>query len=135
MAKDYQDEIQNKIIKGLLDMIVLELLNKQPMHGYQIIIEIRKGFGIYYGPSTVYPLLDTLEKKGVVKSSWNTDLERPRKVYRLTNYGENILDFAEDSLALIRKTMTNEDRIRIEVASSTPPRTRLQCESSQLSSR
>ena len=56
MAQDYQNEIQNKIVKGLLDMIVLELLNKQSMHGYQIIIEIRKVFGIYYGPSTVYPL-------------------------------------------------------------------------------
>jgi len=132
MAQDYQNEIQNKIVKGLLDMIVLELLNKQPMHGYQIIIEIRKVFGIYYGPSTVYPLLETLEKKGVVKSAWTTNFERPRKIYKLTSYGENILDFAEDSLTLIRRTMASDDRLKIEVASFTPTRAKFQYTSTQL---
>jgi hypothetical protein len=35
----------------------------QPMHGYQIITKIRKTFGVYFGPSTIYPLLGALEKK------------------------------------------------------------------------
>ncbi len=119
-------------MKGLLDMIVLDILNKQPMHGYQIIIKIRKVFGVYYGPSAIYPLLDALEKKGVVKSAWNTDFERPRKIYRLTNYGESILNFAEDSLTLIRKTMFSDEGIRMEAATLTPTRIRRQYESTQL---
>jgi PadR family transcriptional regulator PadR len=96
-------EAQTKLTKGLLDMIVLEFLNEQPMHGYQIITKIRKSFGVYFGPSTIYPLLGLLEKKGQVSSAWNMEGERPRKVYQLTNEGKDLLNFTENSLNLIVK--------------------------------
>lgn len=94
-------EVQAKLMKGLLDLIILQFLNGQPMHGYQIITKIRKTFGVYFGPSTIYPLLNTLEKKKFVKSEWNMCNERPRKVYKLTNEGQNLLNFTEDSLNFI----------------------------------
>lgn len=98
-------EVQTKLMKGLLDLIVLQFLSSQPMHGYQIITRIRKNFGIYFGPSTIYPLLSTLEKKGYVKSEWNMNSERPRKIYKLTLEGQNLLNFTEDSLNFICKKM------------------------------
>jgi PadR family transcriptional regulator PadR len=94
-------EVQAKLMKGLLDLIVLQFLNGTPMHGYQIITKIRRSFGVYFGPSTIYPLLGLLEKKGYVKSEWNMANERPRKVYKLTNEGQNLLNFTEDSLNFI----------------------------------
>ena len=94
-------EVQSKLMKGLLDLIILQFLNGQPMHGYQIITKIRKNFGVYFGPSTIYPLLGTLEKKKYVKSEWNMSSERPRKVYKLTTEGQNLLNFTEDSLNFI----------------------------------
>ena len=97
-------------------MIILQFLDEQPMHGYQIITKIRKSFGVYFGPSTVYPLLATLEKKGYLKSTWNMDSERPRKVYQLTKDGETVLNFTEGSLNIICKTMTTENKIQIEAA-------------------
>ena len=96
-----QKEVQVKLMKGLLDLIILQFLNTEPMHGYQIITKIRKSFGVYFGPSTIYPLLSTLEEKGYVKSEWNMNSERPRKVYRLTSEGQSMLNFTEDSLNLI----------------------------------
>ena len=96
-------------MKGLLDLIILQFLNGQPMHGYQIITRIRKTFGVYFGPSTIYPLLGTLEKKGYVKSQWNMDNERPRKEYMLTSDGQNLLNFTEDSLSFICKKIGNTD--------------------------
>jgi DNA-binding PadR family transcriptional regulator len=101
-----QKEVQIKLTKGLIDMITLQLLKNEPMHGYQIITNIRRNYGVYLGPSTVYPLLATLEKKGYVTSSWNMQAERPRKIYTLTNEGQNILTFTEGSLNLICRTMT-----------------------------
>jgi len=71
------------------------------MHGYQVITKIRKSFGVYFGPSTIYPLLTSLEKKGQVNSAWNMNSERPRKVYTLTSEGEKMLNFTESSLSLI----------------------------------
>jgi DNA-binding PadR family transcriptional regulator len=106
-----------------MDMIVLQLLKNEPMHGYQIITNIRRSFGVYLGPSTVYPLLGTLEKKGFVKSVWNMDSERPRKVYALTSDGQSLLTLTEGSLNLICRNIskavaTNANEVAIQA--STP---------------
>ena len=102
-----QKEVSTKLMKGLLDLIILQFLSTEPMHGYQVITKIRKNFGVYFGPSTIYPLLGTLEKKGYVDSHWNMNFERPRKVYSLTNDGQNMLNFTEDSLNLICRKITS----------------------------
>jgi PadR family transcriptional regulator PadR len=114
-----QKEVQTKLMKGLLDLIVLQLLNNQPMHGYQIITKIRKSFGVYFGPSTIYPLLGSLEKKGHVNSIWNMDTERPRKVYKLTNEGQNLLNFTEESLNLICRRINTAGGAEVTLATST----------------
>lgn len=101
-----QKEVSTKLTKGLLDMIILQYLNTEPMHGYQIISKVRKNFGIYFGPSTIYPLLGSLEKKGYVDSHWNMNFDRPRKVYSLTNAGQSMLNFTEESLNLICRKLT-----------------------------
>jgi PadR family transcriptional regulator PadR len=111
-----QREVQTKLAKGLLDLIVLQFLDSQPMHGYQMITKIRRGFGVYFGPSTVYPLLALLEKKGHVESHWNMKSKRPRKVYELTSQGKNVLKFTENSLNLICKKMASGDAASIEVS-------------------
>jgi len=111
-----QKEAQTKLTKGLLDMIILQYLEHESMHGYQLITTIRKGFGVYFGPSTVYPLLGLLEKKGYVKSAWNMDAERPRKVYSLTKEGKDVLSFTENSLNLICKNMVTDNKIQLQVA-------------------
>ena len=49
-------EVQAKLMRYLLDLVVLQLLKTQPMHGYQLITRIRKSFGVYFGRSTIYPL-------------------------------------------------------------------------------
>jgi DNA-binding PadR family transcriptional regulator len=105
-------EVQVKLMKGLLDLIILQFLNGQPMHGYQIITKIRRTFGVYFGPSTIYPLLGQLEKKGHVKSEWNMTSERPRKVYKLTTEGQGLLNFTEDSLNLICRKIGNSGVVR-----------------------
>ena len=112
-------EVQAKLMKGLLDLIVLQFLNGTPMHGYQIITRIRRTFGVYLGPSTIYPLLGTLEKKGYVKSEWNMNNERPRKVYMLTSEGQNLLNFTEDSLNFICKKLNTSGLAKDGIATLT----------------
>jgi PadR family transcriptional regulator, regulatory protein PadR len=104
--QESKKEVSTKLMKGLLDLIILQFLSNEPMHGYQVFTQIRKSFGIYFGPSTIYPLLGTLEKKGYIKSEWNMNFERPRKIYSLTNNGQNMLNFTEDSLNLICRKIT-----------------------------
>jgi PadR family transcriptional regulator PadR len=104
-----QKEIQARLARNLLELIILDFLKKECMHGYQIIGKIRKKFGVYLGPSTIYPLLDTLEKKGYLKSTWNLKLERPRRTYKITEKGKLILNYTENSLTLICKNLTSEN--------------------------
>ena len=107
-----EKSIQAKLTKGLLDFIVLQLVNTHSMHGYQIINSIRKNFGVYFGPSTIYPLLNTLKKKGFVKSVWDMNSERSRKIYSLTSDGQDMLDFNEKSLNQICRKMVAKTRVR-----------------------
>jgi DNA-binding PadR family transcriptional regulator len=109
-----QKESQAKLVKNLLDMIILENLQKESMHGYQLITTIRKAFGVYFGPSTIYPLLGQLEKKGYVTSAWEMNTERPRKVYMLTEQGKRLLDFSEDSLLMICRKISPELTVKTQ---------------------
>ena len=124
-----QKEAQVNLTKGLLDIIVLQMLKNEPMHGYQIIGVIRKSYGVYLGPSTVYPRLNLLEKKGVIEGAWRMDGERPCKTYTITADGQSRLDFAGNSLSLIfradkrKSAQTNDVPLMVAVAPNTGNKT------------
>jgi DNA-binding PadR family transcriptional regulator len=105
MNDKYQKEVQAKLTKNLLGMIVLRLIDHQSMHGYQIITKTRSIFGVYFGPSTVYPLLSKLEERGYVNSEWNMTTEKPRKIFTITNTGKAMINSAETMLGLICRTL------------------------------
>jgi DNA-binding PadR family transcriptional regulator len=100
-------EIQTKLMRGLLDFVILQFLKDQPMHGYQVISSLRKSFGVYFGPSTIYPLLSLLEENGYLKSHWDLKNDRPRKVYNLTSQGKDMLNITRISLNQIYKKLEN----------------------------
>ncbi len=112
-------EIQTKLMRGLLDFVILQFLKDQPMHGYQVISSLRKNFGVYFGPSTIYPLLSLLEEKGYIKSHWDIKNDRPRKVYSLTPQGKDMLSVATISLNHIYRKLENEiDKPPLNTASA-----------------
>jgi DNA-binding PadR family transcriptional regulator len=98
-------EVQIKLMRGLLDLVVMQFLKAQPTHGYQIITNLRKQFGVYFGPSTIYPLLSAMEEDEYIKSHWDLENDRPRKVYSLTHEGEELLNCTEDSLTHIYRKL------------------------------
>ncbi len=111
-----QKEMQTKLAKGLLEMIVLQLLDQEPMHGYQLMRQIHRNFGVNFGASTVYPFLDRLECKGFLKSEWNTNALRPQKIFSITNEGRSVLAYAESSLSLIRKNLSADKKTPFEIS-------------------
>jgi DNA-binding PadR family transcriptional regulator len=101
-------EIQARLTKCMLELVVLQLLNERTMHGYEVIKQVRKEYGVYFGPSTIYPLLNTLEKKKLIKGEWEMHGGRPRKVYQLTDYGNNQLLISIKTLAHLNLTITTQ---------------------------
>ncbi len=115
-------EVQIKLMRGLLDLVILQFLKVEPMHGYRVITSIRRNFGVYFGPSTIYPLLGVLEQKGYIKSQWDLNNDRPRKVHSLTPEGNNLLNGTEESLNRICRRLTSIglNRIPLNGISCTP---------------
>ena len=96
-----QGEIATKFLNGMMDTLLLQMLNDEPMHGYELRKKIRKEYGVYFGISTVYRLLYDFEASGLIKGEWTNEKKRPRKIYSLTASGQKRLDFNEASLRML----------------------------------
>jgi PadR family transcriptional regulator len=76
-------------LRGNLDMLVLDVLERQPMHGYGVVRALRdRSGGVFELPEgTVYPSLHRLEAAGLLQSDWQDVDGRRRRVYRVTTAG------------------------------------------------
>jgi DNA-binding PadR family transcriptional regulator len=79
--------LNGKVVRGNLEVVVLSLIASKPLHCYALIMEIKRRFGVYFGPSSVYPLLHSMEKFGFVKCEVSVVNGRLRKVYHITRDG------------------------------------------------
>jgi len=77
-------DMQERIIKDFMDVIIMNELRKSPMSGYDVISYVNAKFNFLVSSGTVYSLLYSLERNGLVEGAWN---ERKR-TYRLTDKGE-----------------------------------------------
>lgn len=88
----YQNRIE--LLQGTLDMLVLQALQREPMHGYGIaqIIRSRSGEVLTVETGSLYPALHRLERQKWVKSEWKLTESRQRaKYYQLTSLGRKQL--------------------------------------------
>lgn len=79
---------------GHVVLLLLSVLRREPAHGYRIVERLNEqGEGAFeLAEGTVYPALYRLERKGLVRSSWQEVSGRRRRVYRLTRRGQAELD-------------------------------------------
>jgi len=83
------------VLQGTLDLLVLKALSLAPMHGWGISQRIQQlsRDALQIGQGSLYPALYRLEKRGLVKSEWNTtENNREAKYYRLTAAGQRALN-------------------------------------------
>ena len=69
---------------------ILTLLYQGPCHGYSIISKFKRRIGKEISPSLVYPFLQQLEQKGLVKHTIKHVGEKEKKVYELTEEGKKL---------------------------------------------
>lgn len=80
-------EIDRELLKGSISLLLLNLLSRGEMYGYEILQEAsrRSAQAFEFKEGTLYPALHQLEKKGLIKAQWRTgDNGRERKYYSLT---------------------------------------------------
>jgi DNA-binding PadR family transcriptional regulator len=74
---------------GLLPLLVLHFVAREPCYGNQLIDRIgalTEG-ALTINPNTMYPLLRRLEARGLVEGHWEQPDRRSRRFYRITSDG------------------------------------------------
>lgn len=87
-------KVSKEMLKGSTVVLVLSLLEKEPMYGYQMTKEIeKKSNGVFsFKEGTLYPILHSLEADGRVEAYWwGEEGSRRRKYYKITEKGKNLL--------------------------------------------
>lgn len=86
--------IPKALVAASIKPFILSILAERPNYGYAIIQRVKAitGGRIEWTTSTLYPVLHSLENKGLLKSEWRASEEGPRrKYYQLTPKGEKAL--------------------------------------------
>lgn len=93
------EKLTLELRRGILVLATLSQLD-HARYGYALIQELgTRGLEIDQG--TLYPLLRRLEEQGLLASEWNTEGSRPRRYYRLSPLGEEVLnDLAREWFSL-----------------------------------
>ena len=76
-------------LNGVPELVVLRLLARQPMYGYQLVQSIRliSHGELTFGEGSIYPVLHKLEAAGWLSSKSELVGGRSRVVYRVTASG------------------------------------------------
>ena len=82
------------LLRGTLELLLLQALNRTPLHGYAIArrIEQATSDGLRVEEGSLYPALHRLEIAGWIASEWGaSENNRRAKFYRLTATGRRHL--------------------------------------------
>ena len=86
-----EDRFMQQLKKGVLEMLVLELVCQGPTYGYELLTRLKnESNGLFtLKEGTLYPILYRLEDDGMICSSWSTGAGRsaPKKMYSATEAG------------------------------------------------
>ena len=83
------------IPQGTLELMILTILAREPMHGYGISqrLAVLSHDRFQVNPGSLFPSLYRLEQDGKLKAEWSTsDNNRSAKYYRLTAAGKRQLE-------------------------------------------
>ncbi len=87
-------KFERELLKGVAPVVVLEILARGAMYGYELseAIAQRSGKILTLGHGTLYPLLYNLEAKNLVRGQWQERKgKRKRRYYSITSKGKGHL--------------------------------------------
>ncbi|MDQ0856664.1 PadR family transcriptional regulator [Bacillus sp. V2I10] len=84
------NSLTTELRRGTLTLAVLSQL-QAPQYGYSLVQLLEKN-NITIDQSTLYPLLRRLEKQELLISEWELTETRPRKYYKLSDFGKEVYE-------------------------------------------
>ena len=109
MSQDRRERRLSHGGMGLLEPTLLLFLHHGPAHGYTLIDQLAQYNLPDLHPSVVYRNLRNMETKGWVTSSWDIAGGQgpPRRVYKLTLVGDEVLKTYVDDLESTQNRITD----------------------------
>ncbi|QGG57699.1 PadR family transcriptional regulator [Paenibacillus sp. B01] len=100
-------KIGKELMKGSTVILVLSLLDRKEMYGYELAKELeRRSEGLFQlQEGTLYPILHALEADKRVESYWSEEGGRRRKHYRITDLGRRQLGERKQEWLLFSRTV------------------------------
>lgn len=84
---------RTQVRKGLLEMVLMNLLGQGESHGYEMVQRLRQLKGLEIREGNIYAVLARLQIDGLVSTYTMASTDGPRrKYYKLTKAGEQVLD-------------------------------------------
>jgi PadR family transcriptional regulator PadR len=83
-------KIEN-VVRESLDVVILALLSRRPMHGFDLVKFIAGKFGVVLSQGTIYSLLHSMEERGYIESKRGKK-EKKGEIYSLTRPGKKLLE-------------------------------------------
>jgi PadR family transcriptional regulator PadR len=84
---------RTQVRKGLLEMVLLNLLGQGEFHGYEMVQRLKQLKGLEIREGNIYAVLARLQIDGLVSTYTMASTDGPRrKYYKLTKTGKQVLD-------------------------------------------
>ncbi len=86
--------VDKQLLKGTIPLLVLHLLARDDLYGYQLIKSLEQvSTGVFqFSEGTLYPVLHSLERDGMLRAYWRvSEVGRKRKYYAITDRGRREL--------------------------------------------
>jgi DNA-binding PadR family transcriptional regulator len=83
------NKLRLELRRGIVVLAVLSQMDTA-RYGYSLIQQLAEQ-GLEIEEGTLYPLLRRLEKQGLLESEWEVGEARPRKYYRISPVGREVL--------------------------------------------
>lgn len=103
MVVNIAEKLRRRAIKNFMDILILTELKKQSLNGCDVMGLIHKKFDVLPSSGTVYSLLYSLERQGLIKGVKN---QRTR-VYELTKKGKRDLGIIKKANEEIQSLLRN----------------------------
>lgn len=84
-------EFRRRFVKAFLDVLILKLVEAESAWGYEIIKKTEMMYNVKLRHGALYPMLNQLETQGYVKSRRELQKGRARRIYEITDKGEQLL--------------------------------------------
>ena len=111
---DFLEKLRERVVKNFMDILVMKEIEEHSLSGYDVIGLVHRKFGSLISSGTVYSMLYSLEREGLIEGVPN----QRKRVYVLTEKGKQNIKAITNADKEIQNLIKNISLV--DAANSTP---------------